>query len=206
MKPTIYVATLGGQPTGTALTPEAAQREALRAQKQHAEADRYDYRWFEHKPGEWRLLRKPSGGRLAPAEWTGRTVREVPFTPDEATVPVDGPFPVRVRETPSGAELDVSAFLFQAVFTELITQADDQPQELVDELRDMADLLRAAVHAGPDSHARHEFDERMRLMLKQYAADGVIPVYGPAVGRLAERLAQIAAPRPVPAQERRRSA
>ncbi|MFB6955532.1 hypothetical protein ACFCYB_00495 [Streptomyces sp. NPDC056309] len=200
MSTTIYVATFGVLPTGTALTPEAAQREALREQKQSPEAARYDYRWFEHKPGEWRLLRKPSGGRLAPAEWTGRTVREVPFTPDEATVPVDGPFPVRVRATPAGAELDVSAFLFQAVFAEVISQADDDPTGFVDELRDMADLLRAAVHGGPDSSARHEFDERMRLMLKQYADDGVIPVYGAAVGRLAERLSQIAAPRPVPGQ------
>jgi hypothetical protein len=116
------------------------------------------------------------------------------------TTPVDGPFPIKVSVTPSGAELDISTFLFKAVFTELITKADEDPEGLVSELADMADLLRSAVHGGRDSHARHEFDERMNQMITEYANDGVVPVYGPAVGRLAGRLAEIAAPRPVPSQ------
>lgn len=115
------------------------------------------------------------------------------------SIPVDGPYPIKVTATPSGASLDVSAFLFKAVFTELITKADDDPEGLVEELRDMADLLRSAVHQGRDSHARHEFDERMNQMLAEYANGGEIPVYGAQVGRLRDRLAEIAAPRPIPA-------
>ncbi|MFI1728237.1 hypothetical protein ACH40E_03150 [Streptomyces acidicola] len=114
--------------------------------------------------------------------------------------PVDGPFPIRVNPTPSGAELDLSAFLISAVFTELITAADEDPEGLVDELADMAGLLRSAVHQGRDSYARHEFDERMHKLVDELAGGGLVPVYGAQVGRLAERLARIAAPRPVPAQ------
>lgn len=113
---------------------------------------------------------------------------------------VGGPFPIRVNATPSGCELDVSSFLVAAVFTELITKADDDPEGLVDELRDMAELLRSAVHQGKDSHARHEFDERMQALVTEFGNDGAIPLYGPAVGRMRDRLAQIAAPRPVPGQ------
>ena len=121
------------------------------------------------------------------------------------STPVDGPYPIKVTATPSGAELDVSAFLFKAVFTELITKADDDPEGLVDELRGMAGLLRSAAHGGRDSHARHEFDERMNEMLKEYANDGAIPVYGEQVGRLRDKLGEIAAPRPVPSQQARRA-
>ncbi|WP_393075089.1 hypothetical protein [Streptomyces sp. LN704] len=113
--------------------------------------------------------------------------------------PVDGPYPIKVTATPSGAELDVTSFLFKAVFTELITKADDDPEGLVAELADMAALLRSAAHGGRDSHARHEFDERMNGMLAEYANDGAIPVYGEQVSRLRDKLGEIAAPRPIPA-------
>lgn len=114
--------------------------------------------------------------------------------------PVDGPYPIRVTATPSGAELDVTAFLFKAVFTELISKADEDPEGFASELADMADLLRSANHGRRDSHARHAFDERMHDMLKTYANDGAIPLYGDQVSRLRDKLAEIATPRPVPSQ------
>jgi len=120
--------------------------------------------------------------------------------------PVDGPFPIRINATPSGCELDMTAFLVSAVFTELITRADDDPEGLVEELRDMSELLRSAVHQGRDSHARHEFDERMQQLVKEFANDGMVPVYGAGVGRLRDRLARIAAPRSVPGQRSEGSA
>lgn len=120
-------------------------------------------------------------------------------------LPVDGPFPIRVNATPSGCELDLTAFLISAVFTELITAADEDPEGLVDELKDMAGLLRSAAHQGRDSHARHEFDNRMQDFVKEFANDGLVPIYGEQVGRLRDRLAAIAAPRPVPSQSRRAS-
>ncbi|WP_319052629.1 hypothetical protein [Streptomyces europaeiscabiei] len=200
----MYVAMRAGQPTGTALTVEAAQREALRAEKQSFSGAEYDYLWIDQKPfvtkpGEWRLIRKPKGKRLVPAEQTARTVVAVAFTPDEKTV-VDGPFPVGVRATPGGAELDVSAFLLKAVFAELIAKADEEPKALVQEFAEMADLLREAVHGGPDSHARHAFDEKMQGFVKEFANDGAVPLYGEAVSRMAGRLSEITAPRSVPGQ------
>ncbi|MEU3160048.1 hypothetical protein ABZ753_21705 [Streptomyces griseoincarnatus] len=114
--------------------------------------------------------------------------------------PVDGPFPIRVNTTPSGCELDVSTFLARAVFAQLISAADEDPEGLVDELREMAALQRSAVHQGPDSHARHEYDACMESLVNELADGGTIPVYGAQVGRLAEALASIAAPQPVPGQ------
>lgn len=200
-----YVATVGDLPTNTALTLEAAQRDALRAEKQFRSAAGYEYRWEQRGRGEWRLMSRcrERGGRFS---WTQRSVYATAFTPDEKTTPVDGPFPVKVCATPSGAVLDVSGFLVKAVFPELITRADDDPEALVTELADLADLLRSAVHGGRNSHARHEFDGCMQRMAKEYANDGVIPVYGDAVARLASRLAEIAAPRPVPGQRTERGA
>jgi hypothetical protein len=118
---------------------------------------------------------------------------------------VDGPFPIRVNATPSGAELDLTAFLISAVFTELITKADEDPEGLVEELADMAGLLTSAAHQGRDSHARHEFDARMQALVKEFANDGMVPIYGEQVGRLRDRLGEIAVPRPVPTQSRRAS-
>ncbi|WP_119581528.1 hypothetical protein [Streptomyces europaeiscabiei] len=201
---TVFVAMHGGQPTHTAVTLEAAQREGLRAQQQTFNGTEFDYLWtdqkpFVTKPGEWRLIRKPKGRRVVPAESTGRTIVATAYVQDEKTV-VDGPFPVRVRATPGGAELDVSAFLLKAVFAELIAKADEEPEALAAEFAEMADLLRQAVHGGPDSHARHAFDEKMHGFVKEFAADGMVPVYGKAVSRMAARLSQIAAPRSVPGQ------
>ncbi|MFK0140653.1 hypothetical protein [Streptomyces murinus] len=122
-----------------------------------------------------------------------------------ADMPVDGPFAIKVTTTPSGCELDVSAFLVKAVFTDLIAKSDEDPEGLVEELADMAQLLRSAVHQGRDSHARHEYDERMQQLVDEFAGGGLIPVYGSQVGRLRDRLAAIAAPRPVPAQQDRRA-
>lgn len=195
---TTFVAMNHRGPIAAALTVEAAQWQSLRSARQNASAA-YDYIWVDAKPGEWQLLRKPAGKRAVPAERTAYKVVEVALVPDEAT-PVSGPFPIRVSASPGGMDVDVSAFLFQAVFTELITKAADSPTELVAELADMADLMRSAMHGGRNSQARHEFDERMQQMLTEYANDGVIPLYGPAVGRMADRLAQIAAPRPMPGQ------
>lgn len=195
---TVYVAMHGDNPTHTAVTLEAAQREALRAQKQYGTPNLLEYRWDEHHSGSSRLMfrNRERGGRYA---WTGRAVVTTAYVADEKTT-VSGPFPVRVRATPGGAELDVSAFLMKAVFAELIAKAEEEPEALVQEFADMADLLREAVHGGRDSHARHAFDEKMQGFVKEFANDGVIPVYGEAVARMAGRLSQIAAPRSVPGQ------
>jgi hypothetical protein len=115
---------------------------------------------------------------------------------------VDGPFPIRVNATPSGAELDLSAFLISAVFTELITKAYEDPTGFAEELADLYEVYRSAAHQGRDSHARHEFDTRMQALVAEFANDGMVPIHGAQVARMRDRLDQIAQPRPVPAQHK----
>ena len=196
---TIYVAMRASQPTHTALTPEAAQRDALRAEKLRAGSTDYDYKWFEQGDGEWRLMRKPKSTRLGPAEKTALKVVAVALTPDEKTLPVDGPFRVRVRATTSGAELDVSHYLGVALLS-LAAAVEEDPESVLEDLVDLAAWSRTAQGQGKDSHATHERDERLNKLLTEIADDGTIPVYGAQVGALAARLAEIAAPRPVPGQ------
>ncbi|GAQ52119.1 hypothetical protein [Streptomyces acidiscabies] len=84
--------------------------------------------------------------------------------------------------------------------------AEDVVAEVGEELAAIGELLGSAIHQGPDSHARHEYDTQMQRLVDTYADGGLIPLYGRAVGQLRDACARIAAPRPVPAQERRRTA
>lgn len=118
---------------------------------------------------------------------------------------IDGPFPINVDAADQGATIDVSPFLIRAVFTELFAQAYEDPEKFTEEFAEMYELLRSAQHGGSDSHARHEFDVRMEEYLKPFD-EGRIPLYGAAVGRMRDALAEIAAPRPVPAQRKESAA
>lgn len=113
--------------------------------------------------------------------------------------PVDGPYRITINATPSGAGLDVSHYL-TAVLLSLAAAAEDNPEGVLEDLVDLAELARSASAQGRNSHAAHERDERVQRLLAEVADDGVIPVYGAQVGRLRDRLAQIAAPRPLPGQ------
>ena len=115
---------------------------------------------------------------------------------------IEGPFPLTVRATENGAELDVSAFLIRAVFTELVTQAAEDPHGLGEELASIGDLLQSAVHGGRDSHARHEFDEQMQRLVDTYAAGGTVPLYATGLHQLRDALVEVTAPRQVPGQRR----
>ncbi|MGW8326537.1 LuxR C-terminal-related transcriptional regulator [Streptomyces sp. NPDC055897] len=112
---------------------------------------------------------------------------------------VDGPFRVSVSATPAGAALDVSHYLMSVVLN-LAAAAEEDGEGLLAELVEVAELARSAQAQGRDSHAAHERDERVASLLAEVADEGRIPVYGPQVGRLADRLREIAAPRPVPSQ------
>ena len=114
---------------------------------------------------------------------------------------IEGPFPLTVRATENGAELDVSRFL-TAVFLELFQQADDDPDGLGEELASIGDLLQSAVHGGRDSHARHEFDEQMQRLVDTYAAGGTVPLYATGLHQLRDALVEVTAPRQVPGQRR----
>ncbi|MGW6747590.1 hypothetical protein [Streptomyces sp. NPDC055006] len=118
---------------------------------------------------------------------------------NETRTPVTGPFRIHVDATPTGAGLDITHYL-TAVLLGLASAAEEDGESLLEELVDIAELARSAAHQGADSHAAHERDARVSALLKEVADDGVIPVYGPQVGRLRDALARIAKPRPVPGQ------
>lgn len=115
---------------------------------------------------------------------------------------IEGPFPLTVRVTEGGVELDFSAFLIRAVFTELVTQAAEDPEGLGAELADIGGLLQSAVHQGRDSHARHEFDSQMERLVVAYANEGSVPLYAIGLRQLRDALVEVTAPREVPAQRR----
>lgn len=111
-------------------------------------------------------------------------------------MPVTGPHRIYVDATPSGVALDVSHWL-HSVLVSLAEQAAEDPQGLVDELVEIAELSASAGAQGPDSHAVHERDARVQELIEQVAGDGAIPVHGVQVGALAERLRRLAQPRRV---------
>lgn len=113
-------------------------------------------------------------------------------------MPVDGPYRMYVDSTASGASIDVSHYL-TFVFVELAARAEEDPEGVLDELLELAQVARSARHQGRDSHSAHDRDERVQRLLAEVADGGVIPVHGAQVGRLAERLAEVA-PRPVSGQ------
>jgi hypothetical protein len=115
------------------------------------------------------------------------------------TYRIEGPFPLAVRATELGAELDVSRFL-RAVFLELFAQAAEDPEGFGEELADMHALSQSAQVQGSDFHARHEFDEQMNKLIDGLADGGTIPLYATGLRQLRDAVSQIAAPRPVPGQ------
>ncbi|MFD7794370.1 hypothetical protein [Streptomyces sp. NPDC059759] len=114
--------------------------------------------------------------------------------------PIEGPSPLTLRVTTEGADLDVSQFLIRAVFADLFQQASDDPTGFAEEFAAMYELSQSAIHQGRDSHARHEFDERMDLLLKRVANEGRIPLYAAGLGQLRDAAAEITAPRSLPGQ------
>lgn len=118
---------------------------------------------------------------------------------------IEGPFPLTIDATAEGAELGLTKFL-RTVFLELIEDAAGDPAGFGEELADLYAMSISAQHGGPDSHTRHEFDERMDQMIDRYADGGKVGVYATGVGQLLAAVREISAPRPVPSQERRRTA
>lgn len=116
------------------------------------------------------------------------------------TYKIEGPTPLTLRATSDGAELDVRKYLISAVFAELFRAADDDPHGFGEEFADMYALHQSAQTQGRDSHARHEFDERMNKMLDEFADGGTIDLYAGGLHQMRDAAAEITAPRPVPGQ------
>lgn len=89
------------------------------------------------------------------------------------TYRIEGPTPLTIKATANGAELDITRFL-RAVFLDLFDAADADPEGFGAELADMAALSVSAQHGGANSHARHEYDERMNRLIEQFASDGKV--------------------------------
>lgn len=113
---------------------------------------------------------------------------------------IEGPTPLTLRATSDGAELDVRKYLVSAVFAELFRAADEDPEGFGQEFADMYALHQSAQTQGRDSHARHEFDERMHKLLDEFADGGTIDLYAGGLHQLRDAAAEITAPRQVPGQ------
>jgi hypothetical protein len=113
---------------------------------------------------------------------------------------IEGPFPLTFRATDKGAELDITRFLVRAVFAGLFQAADGDPHGFGEEFADMYALHQSAQTQGRDSHARHEFDERMHKLIDEFADGGKIDLYAGGLHQLRDAAAEITAPRQVPGQ------
>lgn len=113
--------------------------------------------------------------------------------------PVTGPFRIHVDAIPAGARLDLSHWL-GSVLMNLAALAEEDGEALLDELVELAEVARSASVRGKDSHAAHERDERLAGLMAELADDGCVPVYGPQVVRLGERLRRVGMPKAVPGQ------
>lgn len=118
---------------------------------------------------------------------------------------IDGPIPFTVTATESGADINIERYLVRALFTALFEAADADPHGFGEEFADMHTLAISAQHGGRDSHARHEFDERMDRYLREFLGEPVIELDGNGVRQLRDAMTEIAKPRPVPGQQDRRA-
>lgn len=112
---------------------------------------------------------------------------------------IEGPFPLTVRPTESGADLDVSKFLVRAVLVQLFADAAEDPQGFGEEFADLHALSQSAQFQGRDSHARHEFDERVDKMLGAFG-EGRIDLYATGLRQLRDAIDAVLKPREIPAQ------
>ncbi|WP_329215087.1 hypothetical protein OG352_05975 [Streptomyces sp. NBC_01485] len=112
---------------------------------------------------------------------------------------IEGPFPLTLNVTEGGAELGVARFL-KAVFLDLFNAADSDPEGFGEELAEMHALAQSAQCRGRDSHARHDFDERMGRMLDKFTGDGQIELYATGLTQLRDALNEVLKPREIPAQ------
>lgn len=112
---------------------------------------------------------------------------------------IEGPTPLTLTATDNGAELNVSRFL-RTVFLDLFNAADSDPEGFGEEFAEMHALAQSAQTQGRDSHARHEFDERMNRLIDQFADGGTIDLYAGGLHQLRDAAAEITAPRQVPGQ------
>lgn len=118
---------------------------------------------------------------------------------------IDGPIPLTVRPTDKGADLDVSRYLVRAVLLQLFADAAEDPAGFGEEFADLYELSQSAQHQGRDSHARHEFDERLDRMLGAFG-DGRIELYAGGLHQLRDALDEVLKPRQIPGQQDRRTA
>lgn len=123
---------------------------------------------------------------------------------------IDGPIPVFLTQTDNGTPaVDISRFLTLAVFPAVFEAADADTTDDTDgfgaELADMHGLAVSAQHQGNDSHARHEFDDRMDSYLREFAAEGLIELSTAGLRQLRDAIDVLLAPRPVPGQQDRRA-
>lgn len=125
---------------------------------------------------------------------------------------IDGPTPVFLTQTDDGKPaIDISPFLARVVFPTVFEAADanavaDDENGFGDELADMHALAVSAQHQGRDSHARHDYDERMDKYLSEFAGDGLIELSVAGLRQMRDAIDEALRLREVPEQSDRRTA
>jgi hypothetical protein len=111
----------------------------------------------------------------------------------DRTTPVTGPHPIHITAIPGGANLDITAYLRNAIH--------DALDLLTGEL--LEDFDRAVEQTPCDPHKveRPEdlpFERLVNTLVERVGAP--LPVYGQQVAKLADALHQIARPKGLPGQ------
>lgn len=112
----------------------------------------------------------------------------------DRSMPVSGPYRIYVDATPTGAKLDVSAFL-EAFVLELVREHGEELTELIDLDQSAQHQLS---HGDTDSRSGHERDARVQELIEDVGCQ--LPVYGSQVAALADALYAVARPKSLPGQ------
>ncbi|MFE4535633.1 hypothetical protein ACFRKB_11195 [Streptomyces scopuliridis] len=113
--------------------------------------------------------------------------------------PITGPIPISINLTPTAVILDMHALTALVVGDVLDLLLDPADTTAWDQLHDLADTT-----AAPAPEGRLPYEELVAALAERSSSR--VPLYGHRARELAERLLRASGPRPVPAQQDRRTA
>jgi hypothetical protein len=106
---------------------------------------------------------------------------------------ITGPIPIHIRTTPTAIVLDMEALTRLIVGDVLDALLDPSDTGAWDRLHELAD-----TEAAPTPEGRLPYEELVAELTERCSSR--VPLYGTKARELADRLAQLAGPRPVPHQ------
>ncbi|MET9465843.1 hypothetical protein ABZY44_13750 [Streptomyces sp. NPDC006544] len=110
--------------------------------------------------------------------------------------PIAGPIPIYVEAIPAGAVLDMAA-LTEIVVQDVLEALLEQDTTLWDRLHEVAELTPETAQAEADA-GRLPYEELVAALAGRCSSR--VPLYGPAVLKMAAKLQAVSAVRPIPGQ------